>query len=473
MIKKITMSHLWLIASVIILAIGSRYATYLFTAIEHGPEPHLVTALLIMGFLFILGGASHYVTLPNQIPSFVAAIAFGIAAQPFLSHLVANKELVAVIVTAIVAYILFGGGLETKWEDFKQLLMKICSLSFLGLFVTALLFSGFVWVAGWTLGYPVSITSAVLLGTVLASTDPAAIIPAFKVLRLKNPKLKDIAIAESALTDVTGTLLTVTFVTMLGSGIEFQSVASAYDSVFTSETAAFLGKQTLWGLLMGVAGYLSIEFLHKRKRGERNGLLILWHRMTGRSVPGENKGKRPEYEADTAFFFSLVILACAIAITLGGSGYLAAFIAGLLLGTIEEHLGDTEAYFNRSIEGFLKPMIFILLGAMVDIQAMIAYAPIDIVAAFVFMFVIRPFAVFLSLGPWLGFAQGRMNVKELLFLSFVRETGAIPAALIIALIGQGHGDIALLSIGMWVILATLIILPPLTPAVAQRLGVAV
>jgi hypothetical protein len=60
----------------------------------------------------------------------------------------------------------------------------------------------------------------------------------------------------------------------------------------------------------------------------------------------------------------------------------------------------------------------------------------------------------------------------LLFISFVRETGAIPAVLLVTAVAGMHTPVpGLVEIGMWVILLTLILAPPLTPFVARRLGV--
>lgn len=85
----------------------------------------------------------------------------------------------------------------------------------------------------------------------------------------------------------------------------------------------------------------------------------------------------------------------------------------------------------------MKPMIFILLGALIDIGALLEYAGIGIVVALIFMFVLRPLTVFISLGGYM-FVRGKqkMTIQELLFISFVRETGAIPAVLLVTLQSQ-------------------------------------
>lgn len=474
-IKKLVESYAGMVVAIVGVYFMSGYAADLFHVVESNPEGHVLLPLLIVCVLFVLGGIAHYVTLTNDIPSFVAAVFLGIAARPVLAVITGEPHAMMAIVSAAVAYILFSGGLETKWEDFKALFLKIFSLSFLGLFATAVLFSSVVYWLGGMMGYEVSLVTAVLLGAVLASTDPAALIPVLKDVRFRKGKggLKDIAIAESALTDVTGTLLTSVFMLLIGQsmlhGVQpFADIAGAYGQVFTWATASFLFFQIFWGVVIGGLGYLLLDALHVRKGGEPTNAYATLRKVLRRT--GRTTQEDEEYDADTSFFFAVPLLAFVVALLLGGSGYLAAFVVGLLLGTLQ-HLHKTEAYFGRSIEAFLKPAIFVILGAMVNPGELIAYAPIGIVAALVFMFVIRPFAVFLSLSIWL-YNGKRMEVRDLLFLSFVRETGAIPAALLITLVGKGMGDAALVSVGMWVILATLVIQPPLTPYVARKLGIA-
>lgn len=469
MLRKTTIDRY---AGLVIAGIGvfaaSLFAAPLFHLIEHNAEAHLLLPLSVACVLFILGGVAHYATLRNPVPSFVAAIFLGMLARPLVAPVVEHPHVLMALVSAAVAYVLFSGGLETKWEDFRKLFWKIASLSFIGLFVTALLFSLLVYGLGQALGVGLSLTTAVLLGAVLASTDPAALIPVLKNLSFKKEKrgLQDLGVAESALTDVTGTLLTFAFLLLIERQVPFESVFATYGQIFGAGTAAFLALQLLWGVIAGVAGYLLLDALHARKCVEHRDDSFVRRMFSRLHRMGVRHG---EYDADAAFFFAVPLLAFVAALLLGGSGYLAAFVVGLLLGTLTQ-MHHTEAYFMRTIEAFLKPMIFVLLGAMVDVQALIAYAPIGIIAALAFMFVIRPIAVFLSLGFWLRTkGASRMEMRDLLFMSIVRETGAIPAALLITLYGKGVGDAALVSVGMWIILGTLIVLPLMTPAVTRRL----
>ena len=94
-----------------------------------------------------------------------------------------------------------------------------------------------------------------------------------------------------------------------------------------------------------------------------------------------------------------------------------------------------------------------------DINALIDYAPISIAAALIFMFVIRPAMVFLMLGVYSLFPNSPRGLSrnELLFIAFVRETGAIPAVLLVTAIAHATVPLTgLVEIGMWVILITLV-----------------
>lgn len=432
-----------------VIGIFAHFAPGLLSFFEHTPEHGLIVSFFIISIIFGLSFGIFHLSQKTVLPSFVMAIFCGMVAKPLLLPVVEEKEILSIIVGLGATLILFGGGLETPFTNFKKLFWKISSLSFPGLFLTAVLFSLTVWGLGMLFNLHIPLAVSVLLGAVLASTDPAAIIPILKKLRFKNRATKDVIVSESAVTDVTGTLLTVAFLGILIAGGVFTSVVDGYAMLFTKESGILLLKQIVFGTAFGAIGYFLLSGLIKFKQRHEE-----------------------EFEADTAFFLFVPVIIFAFALALGGSGYLAAFVAGLLF-TLTKHLHRSENFFNHMIEGFFKPTIFMLLGALVDIQSLLDYALIGIVASLIFMFVIRPLSVFLVLGPFSFFGKERFNVRELLFISFVRETGAIPAVLLVTIVSSGiPGLDGLVPIGMWVILLTLIIEPPLTPVVAKWLKVA-
>lgn len=437
------------IASLGIVWLISYLSPNFYHFFELNTEHALINTFFLVGSLFALSFIVFYISHLTSLPSFVIAIFFGLAAHTWLQPIVEHHEVLAALVGFGATLILFSGGLETPFRNFKKLFLKIFSLSFPGLLLTAFLFSTAIILLNNLFNLSISLIVAVLLGAVLASTDPAAIIPVLKRLRFKNRSTKDIIISESAVTDVTGTLLTVAFLGIIATGANFNSLSAWYTQIFSATSGLILLKQVFYGIVFGIAGYIFLEILQKLKRRHAK-----------------------EFEADSAFFLFVPVFIFTIALSLGGSGYLAAFIAGLIFN-LTEHLHETERFFNHVIDGFFKPTIFILLGALVNPADLLSYAGIGIAAALIFMFIIRPLSVAITLGPFSFFGKDRLNWRELAFISFVRETGAIPAVLMVTIASLKLADIdGLVPIGMWVILLTLIIEPILTPWVAKKLQVA-
>jgi NhaP-type Na+/H+ or K+/H+ antiporter len=432
-----------------LLVLIGQFAPQIFSVFEHSAEAELLMIFFSIAMILSLSFAIFYLSHNTPIPNFVIAIFFGMAAHPFLEPVIHNHAVLGSVVGFGATLILFGGGLETPFDNFKKLFKKIMLLSFIGLGITAITFSETLHLlSSWT-GFSISFTTAILLGALLASTDPAAIIPILKRLRFKNPEIKDIVISESAVTDVTGTLLTVAFLALVTSGVLKAGILPGYAQIFSVTSGMLLVKQLIFGTAFGVMGYALLHALTKFKDSHDR-----------------------EYEADAAFFLFIPIVIFTLALTFGGSGYLAAFVAGLLF-KLSEKLHDTERFFNHTIDGFFKPTIFLMLGALIDVPALISYAPIGISVALIFMFLIRPMAVLISLWPFVLSKSDNLTWRDLMFISFVRETGAIPAVLLVTIASLNLPGIeGLLPIGMWVILATLIIEPPLTPWMAKQLNVA-
>lgn len=441
-------SYIWLILAVGALAllsygVGDEILRRL-AEVEDAPTAPVLASLVLFG---LCSFASFYATRHTPLPSFVVAIALGIAGHTLFAPIVANQTMLASLVTASAAVILFGGGLEMPLRDFMRLLVKILLLAVPGVLLSGFALSWTIQATAPALGFTIPIAVIILLGAILASTDPAAIIPLLENLRFKSRAAKDIVIAESALNDVMGTLLTSAFLKLPLAAI---TLVAAYRSLASAQTVGFLERQTGYGLLFGFAGYAMLWVLARIKRG---------HHAT--------------YGADQIYFLITPIIAFIGASVFGGSGFLAAFVAGLLFHA-EEHMQRIEHFFFHIIDGVAKPVIFLLLGALVNLNALATYAPEGIAAALLFMFVLRPAMVFLMLGPYTFMRGGRgLSVKELLFISFVRETGAIPAVLLVTAVARVTTPVnGLVEIGMWVILLTLLLAPPFTPWAARKLGVA-
>jgi cell volume regulation protein A len=190
---------IWLVA----VWLFSQYlAPEMYHLAEKSSEPELALSFLKLSFVLLFSYLGYYVAHGKSIPTFVSAILLGMAAAVAMEPII-GVHVVLVVVSGLGAtYILFGGGYDTKWADFKRLFMKIFLLATVGVVVSAVLFSAAAYYFGQWFGVAISIKLAVLLGVSLASTDPAAIIPMLKSIVLKNSSIKDIIICESALNDV-------------------------------------------------------------------------------------------------------------------------------------------------------------------------------------------------------------------------------------------------------------------------------
>jgi NhaP-type Na+/H+ or K+/H+ antiporter len=441
--------YLWLVLGVAGMAFVSgtfgEMIVHRLTTLEDAPTaPVLASIALIAVCSFV----SFYATQGTPIPSFVVAIALGIAGHQLFAPIVANRIALASIVTGSAAIILFGGGLEMPLRNFLRLFVKIMLLAFPGVLITGFAFSWTTSAVSGALGFTIAPAVVILLGAILASTDPAAIIPVLQNVHFKRRDTKDIVVAESAVNDVVGTLLTSMFFTL---PLAAMTLSAAYQALATPETYRFLAVQAGYGALFGVGGYALLWLLERMKRRHLD-----------------------RYGADQVYFIATPIISFVGAAVFGGSGFLAAFVAGLLFPT-REHMRQIEHFFYQIVDGIAKPLIFLLVGALVDVHALIAYAPVGITVALIFMFIIRPAMVFLMLGVYALFGNNPRGLsgRELLFISFVRETGAIPAVLLVTAVARMTTPMnGLVEIGMWVILLTLVVAPPLTPFVARKLGVA-
>lgn len=435
----------------LVFLLSSNYSTAIASFVKNSSSEGAALLYFVLIFvLFSIGFFVYHLAKSTPIPSFVLAILFGFAAQELFHAILDNSFLINIMVTLGAVYILFGGGLETPFSNFKKLAHYIFSLAFVGTIITAFLFSTILSILAGYLGFHISLPIIILLGAALSSTDPAAIIPSFEKLLFIKPKVKYIAISESALNDVVGAILTIVFLTIFQTTQVVSSIYQEYSNLLDVKTIELLIRTLSVGIIVGVIGYYILEFWHKYKR--RN---------------------QTEDETDNAFFLAIPILTFSAAEIFGGpgSGLLATFLSALLFN-VTAHIKHVESYFNSTVKSFMKPMIFIILGSLIDFPKLIDYAPIGILMAIIFMFVLRPLIVFATLGPW-SFLKSRLQLRELVFLSFVRETGVIPAVLLITLAESGiEGVEAIVPIGMWIILLTLLIGPPITPWLSKKLGIA-
>lgn len=402
--------------------------------------------LFILGTILFIGYYINKIAPDTVIPSFVWAIFAGMAMQPLLIFFSEDISSLKIIMEVFGAIVLFAGGLEIPFQNFKKWFLPIASLSLVGVIFSSLGFAFIIYtVMNWIGVFdPVLIPSIIILSAALASTDPTAIIPTLRLLHFKRSHLKQIAIAESALTDVSGSILTrFLLIALVSAPLVNASILSYFVPLLQKSTYDALALQIITGILIGYLGFAIIRKFYYRDES---------------------------HEADPALLLSIPIFTFVLGNIMGGAGFLAAFTSGLLTDVIGG-IKKVSHFYESILNHLIKPFIFIILGSLVPIATLIKLAPIGIAVALIFMFVLRPLVVFISLFPWI--LQHKFNMKDVLFLSLIRETGIIAAILlVIAATFKIINSDFVIAIGMWVILLTLMIEPPLTPYIAKKIGVA-
>lgn len=402
---------------------------------------------LSIALIFIIGFGTRKFSKKVFILSFVLAILMGIALQPLFSSLTGDYVVLSIVNEFLAALILFGSGVEMPWQSFKKYFGPVASLAFFGMLLSVFLFALMMeFLANWV-GLSIPAYSFLLMGAILAAVEPSAIIPIFKNLHFTERKIQDVAIAEGAVNDVTGTIITRFFLVIaLAATSQTGTVVQTFLPILQRHHFDAFALEIIWGVLVGVIGAKVLQRWYNPATTERD---------------------------NPALFFAIPMFCFALGGLVGGSGYLAAFVAGLLYqsSTSTRNVAQFYETFNSNL---VVPVIFVLLGAVIPLQALIQTAGIGIIASLLFMFVVRPVVVFASLIPWLFGQRRQFSFKEYVFLSMIRETGGVSAVLLLIIASQGIAGIEyIFGIGFWVIFMTLIVEPPLTPWLTTRLGLAV
>ena len=384
---------------------------------------------------------------PPGLPVVLWALLFGMALQGPLAALTAAGATLTIIVHLLVAYVLFASGLLVPVKGFKRHFAPIAALSLAGTLATIGVFAIVLTLLTGYVGIAVPALSLIVLAAILASIDPSAITEPLELLGRKHAFLRDMALAEGALNDAVGVIIArFVLVVALGLGSAYAAVplASGLSLVLSAGMIEQIAFEVFWGILIGLLGYAILKVWGETVRGQ-----VHW--------------------SDPALFAIVPIFTFALGSIVGGAGFVAAFVAGLLY---ESHASTHEVRdrFDRSVNHLVKPALFVLLGALAPLETLIDLLPLGCAAALVFMFVIRPLVVFVTLVPWYRGHGRYVSWRDVLLLSSVRETGALSAALLVLALTMGLlGGAFVYAIGVWVIVFTLIVEPPLTAALVDKL----
>jgi cell volume regulation protein A len=384
----------------------------------------LVGGLMLLVAL-LLGAASSRAGLPVLLVFLVVGMLAGedgpggIAFDDYrMSFLVGNLAL---------AIILLDGGLRTRFSTFRVGLRPALVLATVGVVLTAGMVGACVaWVFGvhWRL--------AALLGAIVGSTDAAAV---FALLKSAGVRLGE----------------------RIAATLEIESGANDPMAVFL--TIALID------VVLAPAGQpvasLAVELVQQFGIGAAAGIAFGW--LAGRGLPFVRLGAG----LDALLVCAVGVSVFALTNALGGSGFLAVYLTGLLIANAPRHASDDVLRAMDSMAWLAQSGMFLLLGLLVTPRELPAVlVPALGVAAFL-MLVARPAMVWVCLAPF------RFPANQVWYIGWMGLRGAVPIVLAIFPLLAGVPDAKLLfNVAFVVVLASLLAQGTTVGPAARALGVA-
>lgn len=337
----------------------------------------LIGSLLL--FISILAGKTSY---RFGVPTLLLFLTVGmVAGSEGLGGIYFDNPKIAQFIGIVALnFILFSGGLDTRWKSIQPILWQGISLSTLGVLITALCIGLFAWkITDFTL------EEGFLLGAIISSTDAAAV---FSILRSKNlalrSNLRPTLELESGSNDPMAYFLTVAFLGL---------VMNPEDTVWSIIPIFFI--QILLGAISGIAfARLSKLIINRIKLGFEGLYPVL--------------------------VISLLFIIFSTTNAIGGNGFLAVYLCGVSLGNQNLIHKNTIIRMFDGLAWLMQIILFLTLGLLVFPSQIIPVIGIGMAISAFLIFVARPLAVFISLSFF------RMKIKRRLYISWVGLRGAVP-----------------------------------------------
>lgn len=352
-------------------------------------------SLMVPALILFVGVVASKMSKIVKIPDIVIFLFAGVLIGPAMLNLVnvdTHSSVNQFILTFGAAFILYDGGREIKLKVLNEVKWTVALLATVGVLISAVSIG---LVAMWV--FKIEFIYALLIGAVIASTDPAALVPVFSKLKIVD-RVKQTVISESAFNDAVGAILVLTIITIIQSG-----------SFSISENLISLSTMIVFGIVSGVLVGVIFSL----------------------SVSEGKFGLFTEFAPIVSIL--AVMISFSLAEALHGSGYMSTFMTGLICGNKKSFklwvpTLDFEVQKNvrETVTTIMKIAIFILLGMHVDFKSLSQYWKESLLIVSVLIFIVRPFSVLVCTLPD---RKVKWKKNEIIFMMWVRETGVIPAAL--------------------------------------------
>jgi len=393
--------------------------------LQNTATPYIVFSI---GFLIMVAVLANRISGRLGIPTLLVFIAVGMLAGSdgpggieFDNPAVAN-----LIGVFALAYILFSGGLATNWRKVKRVAWRAGALATIGVAISATLLGLFA-----TFVLDFTVWEGLLLGSIVSSTDAAAV---FSILRSRGVSLKG---------DVAPLL-------------ELESGSNDPMAVFLT-----LG---ILGIVMGTSAgpaWLTFSFVLSMAGGLGLGLAF------GHLASYILNKLHLEYEGlYPVLSISVVLLTYGSSEILHANGFLAVYVAGIVLGSNDVRLKRYLMKFHDGLGWLMQILLFITLGLLVfPSQLPDVMLPALLIAAFL-MFVARPAAVYLLM------IRSRFSFAERTLVAWTGLRGAVPIVLATFPLLAGHPKSMLIfDVVFFVVLLSALLQGRTLMTVARWLGV--
>lgn len=345
----------------------------------------LIGSVLIFSSI-IISKTGYRFGIPTLLLFLLVGMLFGSDGLGLQFNSARDAQFIGMIALSII---LFSGGMDTKFQDIKPVLKPGIVLSTVGVLLTTVLTGVFIYfLSGLThTNIELTMMASLLLAATMSSTDSASV---FSLLRSQRMNLKEnlrpMLELESGSNDPMAYMLTIVMIQIISSGSEL--------------SLAVVGRDLL------------VQFLIGGSVGYAFGRFAVW--LVNR-INLSNSSLYP------ILLLSIVFATFTITDLLKGNGYLAVYIAGVIVGNARLVYRKEINTFMNGLTWLFQIIMFLSLGLLVNPHEMLDIAAVALLIGLFMIVIARPVSVFACLLPFRNISN-----KARLFVSWVGLRGAVP-----------------------------------------------
>ena len=344
----------------------------------------LLVGSIILFVSILAGKASSRFGAPMLLFFLLVGMAFG---TDGLGIEFDNFEAVQFVGMVALSIILFSGGMDTDYGDIKPVLKEGVVLATLGVMLTTLFAGTIIHFVSLWLGAPINFKLSLLIAAVMSSTDSATVFATLRSKRLGlKQNLKPLLELESGSNDPMAYILTIMLI----------QINLGTDSSVGEVLLTFLKQMGIGALAGCLLGRGAAEIVNRINVGNKSLYSVL--------------------------LLSVVFFIASFTDFLGGNGYLAAYIAGIVMGNRKLSHKRTLATFLDGVTWLMQIVMFLMLGLLVNPHELLDIALIGIIIGVAVIVLARPLAVWISLLPF----GRKFTTCARHYISWVGLRGAAP-----------------------------------------------